>query len=145
MAKHHLYDESPKIEHKEGGGTHVVKPSAHDKSDHQSEAGVKDEGFGVDNGEGMPDHVRHAMDRHQLHAKHEHEHSLHDHHHPEAPKHEMHTRHEEEIHAMHTRHEKEAGAKEHHKDGAEAGAGGAAGKRSGGGEPIEKVEKEKKG
>ena len=54
----------------------------------------------------------------------------------------MHERHEKEMKEMHTRHEKEAGAEGHHEDGAEAGAGGSAGKRS---EPIKKAEEGKKG
>ena len=141
MAKHNLYDESPKIEHDEHGSTKVVKTPKKDIGPSGTEKGDKDEGFKYDKGEGMPSHVRHAMDRHHMHAKHEHEHSMHDHH-GGGDKKVMHERHEKEMKEMHTRHEKEAGAEGHHEDGAEAGAGGSAGKRS---EPIKKAEEGKKG
>ena len=145
MAKHHLYDESPRIEHDEHNATKVVKPSKKEIGPSPTEKGVKYEGFSYSEGEGMPAYVRHAMERHSMHSRHEHEHSLHDYHHPGVSKKVMHERHEKEFKDMHSRHEKEAGADGHHENGAEAGAGGAAGKRSGGGEPIEKVEEKKKG
>ena len=140
MAKHHLYDESPAIEHDEKGGTRVRKPTKEEVGPSSKEKGVKEESVHEQNGEGLPPHVRHSMDRHHLHAKHEHEHATADHH-GHSDKKAMHERHEKEFKEMHTRHEKELG--EH--GGEEAGAGGAEGKRSGGGEPIEKVEKDKKG
>jgi hypothetical protein len=137
MAKHHLYDESPAIERDEKGGTKVVKPTKKEIGPSSTEKGVKKEGVPEEKGVGMPDHVRHAMDRHHMHSKHEHEHAMHDAH-GSGDKKEMHERHEKEMKEMHTRHEKEAG----HDGGMEAGAGGAAGKKS---EPIKKVEEGKKG
>jgi hypothetical protein len=105
MAKHHLYDESPKILHsEEAGHTKVVKPTKKEKSDGQGDEGVKSEGF--------PIHVRHAHERHHMHVKHEHEHAMHEHHHGVQGKEEMHARHESEVKSMHTKHEKEAGAVE---------------------------------
>ncbi len=118
MAKHNLYSNTPEIQHDEDGHTKVVKPSKHDKSGGETDKGVKEEGF--------PIHARHAHERHQMHAKHEHEHAMHEHHHGVHGKEEMHTRHEHEKKEMHTRHEKEAGA------------------TSEGGEPIAKIEKETK-
>ncbi len=121
MAKHGgMYDKTPSIKHEEGKAK-VVKPSKKDKSGGETDEGVKDEGF--------PVHVRHAMDRHHLHAKHETEHAMHDG--KGGDKKEMHARHEKEHKDMHTRHEKEAGAH----GGEMAGAGGATK------EPVEKVEK----
>ncbi len=126
MAKHHgLYDESPMLKRSEEGHMKVEKTPKKDMGDGPVDKGVE--------GEGYPVHVRHAHERHMMHAKHEHEHSMHDHH-EEGHKHELHARHEKERHEMHTRHEKEAGAH----GGKEAGAGGATG------EPIEKVEKNAK-
>ncbi len=116
MSKHHLYDESPSIKHEEGK-TKVVKTPKKDMGDGPEDKGV--------DGEGFPVHARHAHERHTMHAKHEHEHQLHEHHHGVAGKEAMHARHEHEMKSMHTRHEKEAGATE--------------GKTTG--EPIEKVEK----
>lgn len=127
MAKHHgLYDESPSIAHEEGKAK-VVKPTKKEKSDGQGDKGVKSEGY--------PVHAKHSMERHMMHAKHEHEHAVHEHEHGMHGKEEMHGRHEKEMKDMHTRHEKEMG--EH--GGKEAGAGGATG------EPIEKIEKNAKG
>ena len=136
MAKHNLYDESPKIEHDEHGSTKVVKTPKKDIGPSGTEKGDKDEGFKYDKGEGMPSHVRHAMDRHHMHAKHEHEHSMHDHH-GGGDKHEIHARHIKEHSDMLKRHEKEG---EH--GGKEAGSGGSEGKKS---EPITKAEEGKKG
>lgn len=131
MAKHHLYDESPTIKHAEAGGTKVVKTPKKEHGDGPVEKGVEGEGFKE---HGMPHHVRHAHERHTMHAKHEHEHAMHDAH-GHGHKKEMHDRHEKEIKEMHTRHEKDAGM-----DGGKmAGAGGATG------EPIEKIEKNAKG
>ena len=124
-----LYDETPTIKGTAEGKPKVVKPTAKEKSDGASEEAVKEEGF--------PIHSRHAHERHQMHAKHEHEHSLHEHKHGVHGKEEMHTRHEGEVKAMHTRHEKEAG--EGHGAGKESGEGGAEGKVS---EPTKKITKE---
>lgn len=127
MSKHHgLYDNSPTIKGDEEGGRKVVKTPKKDDGDGPVDKGVE--------GEGFPVHARHAHDRHMLHAKHEHEHAMHDHH-KEGHKKELHARHEKEIHDMHMRHEKEMG--EH--GGQSAGKGGSTG------EPIEKVEKNAKG
>ena len=109
MSKHHLYDESPQISHDlEKGGSKVVKAKKKDEGDGPKEKGVKDEGFKET---GMPKHVRHAMERHAMHGRHEVEHSMHDMH-GEKHKEAMHERHEKEFKDMHTRHEKEAGAEE---------------------------------
>ena len=131
MAKKHggLYDESPTIKGEEEGKPKVVKPTAKEKSDGQSEKAVEDEGF--------PIHSRHAMERHAMHGRHEHEHSLHEHKHGMKGKEEMHGRHEKEMKEMHTRHEKESAA--HEGSGKEAGEGGAEGKVS---EPTKKITKE---
>lgn len=55
---------------------------------------------------GIPMHARHAMDRHHMHAKHETEHSVHDHG-KHGSKEELHARHSKEISDMHKRHQKE--------------------------------------
>lgn len=108
MSKHHMYDNTPEIRHAEEGGTKVVKPSKHEKSDGQGDAGVKEEGF--------PVHSKHLHERHLMHANHEHEHSLHENHHGVHGKEEMHKRHLHERKEMYMRHEKEAGATEGSKD-----------------------------
>jgi hypothetical protein len=127
MAKKHggLYDESPTIKGEEEGKPKVVKKAA--PIDGPEEKG--------DEANGFPIHARHAHERHQMHARHEHEHALHEHHHGIHGKEPMHTRHEHEAKEMHTRHEKEATL---HSE--ESGAGGAEGKGDG---EISKVEKKK--
>ena len=120
MAKHHLYDESPILEHEESGHVKVVKTPKKEEYGTDEEKGVEAEGF--------PVHARHAHERHLMHAKHEHEHAMHDHHSPHESKEPMHTRHEKEFADMHTRHEKETGEK----SGAEGRDVGA---------PIKEIEK----
>lgn len=101
MAKHKLYDESPSIKHDAEGKTKVEKSKKPTSA--EGDKGVKDESF--------PVHVRHAMERHSMNAKHEMEHGIHDAA-KSGSKSEMHARHESERKAMHTKHEKEAGATE---------------------------------
>lgn len=131
MAKQHgLYDNSPSIKHEEGKAK-VVKTPKSEHGDGSVEKGVKEEGYKES---GMPHAIRHAMERRDMHNRHETEHAMHDAH-GNGDKKEMHARHEKEMKDMHTRHEKEAGAQ----GGKEAGVGGATG------EPIDKIEKNAKG
>lgn len=120
MAKHHMYDESPAIKHDMEGHTHVEKTPKKEQGDGSVDKGVE--------GEGFPVHSRHMHERHLMNARHEHEHSMHDHH-KMGDKKELHARHEKERHEMHTRHEKEPGE--------------TSGARTNG-EPINKIEKETK-
>lgn len=55
--------------------------------------------------EGVPTHIRHSIERREVHNRHESEHMIHDH--SGMPKEKMHARHLEEHKAMHKRHEKE--------------------------------------
>ena len=117
MAKHNLYDETPEMKRDGEGKMGVKKKEKEHKEgkEHKSDASADLEVHGEM-------HARHSMDRHMMHAKHEHEHMTH----KGGSKEEMHTRHEHEHKEMHTRHEKEAGATEGSKDV---------------GEPIAKIEK----
>ncbi len=104
-----LYKDSPKLERSEKGDIKAVKPS--DKEGAPSESMKKaDEIQAGDDGmkvtEGLPPHVRHAHERQSMHARHEMEHSVHDHANAGAKK-EMHGRHEKDMKDMHGRHEKE--------------------------------------
>ena len=92
-----MYGKGPKLERGEDGHMSVKKHVEKEK-----EAGAD----GSIREEGMPHHVRHAQERNDMRARHEHEHAMHDHGH-EGSKEEMHDRHEAEIKAMHKRHEKE--------------------------------------
>ncbi len=70
----------------------------------EEEADKVQEGMeGVKMEEKGDEHAHHSLDRHMMHAKHEHEHAMH----KGGGKEEMHKRHHEEMKSMHKRHEKE--------------------------------------
>lgn len=119
MAKHNMYDEEPHMERDEHGKMGVKKK---EKSHPEGKGKHETKADNLEVHEGHEMHARHSMDRHMMHAKHEHEHMTH----KGGGKEEMHTRHEHEHKEMHTRHEKEHGATEGSKDV---------------GEPIAKIEK----
>ena len=98
-----MYGHSPKLEREEGGKM-SVKKGEKEKSPEMGKESENESG----SGDALPVHVRHSMDRHHLHAKHETEHSMHDHM-EHGGKKEMHERHEKEMKEMHHRHEKELG------------------------------------
>jgi len=101
-----LYKKKPTLERGEDG--HVgVKEKEADKV----QSGVDGMKMEETHGEGMPMHVRHSAERHDMHKRHEMEHAVHDHH-KAGHKKELHKRHQEEMKAMHGRHEKEIEAGE---------------------------------
>lgn len=104
-----MYGDSPEMKRDEESGKMAVKkPSQSEKKSKEVEGGTEGaEREGMKDG-AMPHHVRHAMGRNDMHARHEHEHSMHDHM-KHGDKKEMHARHEKEMRTMHTRHEKESG------------------------------------
>lgn len=97
MAKHGLYDSSPKMEHDEHGKVHVTKPAHKEGKEHKSDTSAN-----LEVHEDHEMHGHHSLERHLLHAKHEHEHAMH----KGGDKKEMHARHLKEHKEMHTRHEK---------------------------------------
>ena len=100
-----MYKAKPHLERGEDG--HIgVKEKEADKV----QSGTDD--MKMEEHHGMPMHVKHSMERHHMNARHETEHTMHDHHGAGSKK-EMHERHEKERKDMHTRHEKEMEAGEH--------------------------------
>lgn len=114
MAKHKMYENSPKMEHGEDGKVKVTK----DQKSHEKKSEVKtskeakgDEG--EHKGEAVAD--THGQDIKDMHKRHT------------AEFKDMHARHEKEMGMMHTKHQKTAGATGGSTDGA----------------PIADIEKEK--
>lgn len=99
-----MYKDSPKLKRDDEDGK--VKVGKSDKESEEANAGTD----GIQEHEGIPSHVRHAIERREVHHRHENEHMLHDHGKMDKP--EMHKRHQDEVKAMHKRHEKEGGKKE---------------------------------
>lgn len=103
-----MYKNSPKIERDEETGslgiTRGEKKSAEVNSGTDGQ-GVKEEGP-----EGIPPEARHAIERREVHNRHETEHMVHDH--GKLNKAEMHKRHQDEVKAMHKKHEKEHGKRD---------------------------------
>lgn len=95
-----FYKDSPKLERDDESGD--MKVSKGEKKSVDVQNGTD----GAQRDEAMPHHVRHAKERHDMHSRHEHEHSMYDHA-GQGDKHEMHERHHGEMKAMHKRHEKE--------------------------------------
>lgn len=126
-----MYKDSPELGRDEESGKMKVKKT--DSKIHR-EASEAESGTA-----GMPVHERHAMERREVHHRHETEHAMHG----KGDKKELHSRHEKERSDMVKRHEKEHGHEEL--------TGGTAkskeekeSKGSGEGkEKIKKVEKEK--
>lgn len=101
-----LYSKKPHLERGEDG--HVgVKEKEADKVQSGTD-GVK---MTEHKGEGMPIHVRHSHERHDMHKRQEIEHQMHEHHKAGSKK-ELHKRHEIDFKDMHSRHEKEIEAGE---------------------------------
>lgn len=99
-----MYANSPKFQRGEDGKMGVSKKSGPTEAEKVATE---------ENGEvgGMPVHEhemmgRHNLDRHMLHAKHEHEHAMH----KGEGKEEMHSRHHKEMGDLHKRHESEMGS-----------------------------------
>lgn len=92
-----MYKKSPRLER--DAETEKLKVSA--RPDEDKGEGMQQEG----SPEGIPTHIRHAIERRDVHSRHENEHMVHDH--GRADKAEVHKRHQEEIKTMHKRHEKE--------------------------------------
>jgi len=111
-----MYGNPPKLEKDENGRPYIKKPEKEKKI-----ARTSDGTEGMPIHEGMPMAARHAMERRDMHSRHEVEHMMHDHAN-KGDKSEMHARHEKEMKDMHKRHEKEA---------------------STGGEMIDKIQKNK--
>jgi hypothetical protein len=95
-----MYGRSPSLERGEDGEMSVSRKKEADEPEKGTEGAIR-EGGGK-----SPPHVRHVLERHDMHARHEHEHASHDYH-EHGDKEDMHSRHEHEAKAMHTRHEKE--------------------------------------
>lgn len=95
-----FYKDSPTLERDSETGD--MKVSKKEKK----AADVQNGTDGAMRDEAMPHHVRHAKERHDMHSRHEHEHSMHDHA-GHGDKHDMHARHQSEMKAMHKRHDKE--------------------------------------
>jgi hypothetical protein len=96
-----MYGNSPKMERDEEDGKMKIKKSGKvDESNDEAE----DQG----DGEAVPMHARHHMERAEMHMKHQREHHMHDHA-KHGDKKEIRARHEEEMKMMHKRHEKESG------------------------------------
>lgn len=103
-AKHEkMYKGSPRIEADEHGKKVIKKgpTEAEMKADKVSGGTEKVE-------RGVPAHARHALERRDVHHRHEMEHLMHDHG-DGGDKKEMHGRHEKEMSEMHKRHDKELG------------------------------------
>ena len=99
MAKHSLYDNTPKMEHDDEGTVKVTKKAAEKNPEVKKEEG------------GLPAFIRHAHERRETHSRHELEHSTHDNSKGKSSsKKEIHARHEKEVKEMHARHEKELDA-----------------------------------
>lgn len=113
-----LYKNSPTMERNAEGKMAAKKgPTEAEKKSSEVNAGTE----GVAH-EGMPPHARHALERRDMHNRHETEHAIHDNGKGGSKK-DMHGRHEKEMAEMHKRHDKES-----------TGSGG-------GKEKIEKVSK----
>ena len=99
-----MYKNSPKLERNKEGkmdvnpGPTEAEKVANKENDQQGGQPVHEEA--------MPMPVRHASERHAMHAKHEQEHSLHDHG-KHGDKKALHERHAADHKAMHKKHEKE--------------------------------------
>lgn len=93
-----MYDKTPELKRDDESGKVGVK-----KSEAKS-ARVSD------GTEGIPIHARHAMERRDVHHRHETEHMMHDHG-SGGSKAELHARHLKEMGDMLKRHEKEIGKK----------------------------------
>lgn len=109
-----MYKDSPKLEKGKDGKMSVNAGPTEAEKVANTENGQQ--GGQPVHEEAMPMPVRHASERHAMHAKHEQEHGMHD-----AGKHgdkkEMHARHEADHKAMHKKHEKEmAKASDSHDD-----------------------------
>ena len=98
--KDRMYKKSPSMSRGDDGEMEVSRKEK--SKDHEEKHGGT---AGTE--EPIPAHVRHAHERHMMHAKHENEHAMHDHH-EMGDKSEMHGRHQKEMEDMHARHEKEA-------------------------------------
>jgi len=93
-----MYSKSPELKRDEGGKMSVgVAKAPTSDAPEQKDMGI-------------PPAARHAMERLDLHTKHEREHHMHDHG-KHGGKKEVHGRHAKEIADMHKRHEKELGVK----------------------------------
>jgi hypothetical protein len=92
------------MEREEETGKMKVKKA--DKKDGEMQHARPKEGDMNEHEEGLPTVARHAMERRDMHSRHETEHMIHDHS-GKGDKHEMHARHEEEMKTMHKKHEKE--------------------------------------
>lgn len=97
-----MYKDSPKLERKEDGkmGVSKKKEAVDKEAADIAKVPVHEEG--------MPVHIRHAMERSATHHRHETEHSMHPMH---KDKKEMHARHEHEVKIMHKKHEDEMSSK----------------------------------
>lgn len=105
MSSKEMYAKSPKLSRGEDG-----KMGVHDKSPEKNPAEGSGETETDEAKEGMPVEAndvmaRHNLDRHMMHAKHEHEHATH----KGGGKEEMHKRHMKEHNEMLKRHEVEMG------------------------------------
>lgn len=96
-----MYKDSPKIEHGEDGKAKVSRPARDAKAEkvQSGTEGVEENGS-PDGSLPMP--ARHAMERREMHNRHETEQSMH-----KGDKKMSHERHEKEMKEMHARHEKE--------------------------------------
>jgi hypothetical protein len=136
-----MYGNSPTMERNEEGKMKVTKPEKKEKGEMEHARGNS---AGMNEHEdGLPPVARHAMERRDMHARHETEHMMHDHK-GTSEKTEMHSRHEKLMKEMHKRHETElkegvrapAGEKENKKEQKKE-AGGDKPK-----EPKDKIEKD---
>ena len=93
-----LYGKSPKMERDEDGKMGVKTPDAGENEEAGTEGAMHS---GADH---MT--IAHAMERHAMHGRHEHEHMMADAK-GDKDKKAMHAKHETEMHDMHARHEKE--------------------------------------
>lgn len=110
MGSKDVYKNSPKLSRGDDG-----KMGVHAKKEADKPAAASGETETDEAKEGMPVsdndvHARHNLDRHMMHAKHEHEHSGH----KGGDKAEMHARHNTEIKAMLKKHEEELGGSDQH-------------------------------
>lgn len=100
-----MYKDSPKVDKGKDGKPAVNKGPTEAEKVANKENGQQ--GGQPVTEEAMPMPVRHSMERHTMHGKHEHEHAMH-----ESGKHgdkkEMHARHQTEMKAMHKMHEKQS-------------------------------------
>lgn len=103
-----MYGDSPTLKRdEEDGKMKARKPSEDKKKADEVQGGTGGaEREGGEKDGAVPHEVRHAMERHEMHGRHEREHMMHDHG-EHGDKKEMHSRHEKEKRSMHTRHEGE--------------------------------------